>query len=247
MSLASVGGVPLGRVDSVNPQFVDGSAFEQIDVEFKINDQVKLFSDARIFVTRPLLGTDAWLDISDVGQPATGEPADGRLGGAISTGMLNTVLGAENASRTSEIVENTREFSAFLANMPQEYDDRVVPILDDAKEASAGTKALVTRVNEEDWPRWSGKVDHVMTWATEFTATLDTAVGEAHGMLIDGRGMINDNRERIDTIVANMTDASADAKEIAARVNAETVDKANRLLDTGADRRFVEGALHLRA
>lgn len=230
-----VGGVPLGRVASVAPRFDDGSTFEQIDVEFKINDKVSLFSDAKIFVTRPILGTDAWLDINDVGDPAAGEPSDGRLQGAVSSGMLTTLLGAENAARSSEIVENTREFSEFLASVPGEYDQRVIPILDDVKGASAGTKDLVTRVNENDWPRWSGQVDHVMTWATGFSETIDGAVAEAHEMLIDGRGMITDNRERVDEFVTNLKDASVDAKEIASRVNEETVDKANRLLDTGVD------------
>lgn len=230
-----VGGVLLGRVASVVPRFSDGAPFEQIDVGFKINENVDLYADAKIFVTKPLLGTDAWLDISNVGDPAAGEPAGAVLDGAISTGMLNTVLGPENAARTSEIVENTREFSAFLADVPNEYDSRVVPILDDVKEATSDTRAFVKRVRNDDWPRWAGSVDQVMEWAAEFTGKLDGAVAEAHGMLIDGRGMINDNRERVDNIVVNMESASADAKEIASRVNTETVDKANRLLDTGQD------------
>ncbi len=225
-----VGGVLLGRVTEVEPRFAETAPFEQIDVAFKIDEHVRLYAGARIFVTKPLLGTDAWLDISDVGDPASGEPDGGRVEGAISTGMLNTVLGAENAARTGEIVENVR---AVSASVRRDYDERIGPMIDNVGEAAAGARDLIVRVRDEDWPRWSGSVDRIMTWADGFTGNLDAAIAEAHGMLIDGRGIINDNRERLDETIVNFRDASEDASVIAERVRTETVDKANRLLDAG--------------
>ncbi len=203
-----VGGVQLGRVQAVVPRLQPGEAFDTIDVTFSLDDRVDLFADARILITPALIGADAWIEIHSVG--TVGMIPDGPIEGESAPGIMGSLLGPENAKKADEIVENIRATTA------------------DASE-------LVKRIDEEDWPRWSGKVDEVMEWASTATASIDGILDDGRGMMADMRGIAADNRPKIDGIIENVDMASVDVKDITARVRAETVDKVNNLLDKGQD------------
>jgi ABC-type transporter Mla subunit MlaD len=222
-----IGGFLMGRVNSVRP-VVDDDTFREIIVDFAIRAKVELYDDAQIFISTPLLGSGAWLSIPDVGTPEAGPPAGGVIEGAVGVGMLTTMLGQENAVHTGEILGNARTFTDFLAEVPQEYEARVVPVLDNANAASTDIRELTSSLRDDAWPRWSGKVDQVLDWAVAFGENVDAAVAEGHGLLTDAREMVGENREPVSRIVSNVEQASE-------RVRDETVAKANRLLDTGTE------------
>ena len=163
----------------------------------------------------------------------TGDATGAVIVGSLTAGLLSSVIGADNAAKTSKIVDVALEFGGFLSDIPRRYEEQVTPILDNLESATADAKALTAEVRSEDWPRWSGQVDEIMTWATEFTGRLDEAVAEGHALLSDGRGVVDENRDQIGLIVDNTEAASEKARVITARVEAETVDRANRLLETG--------------
>lgn len=230
-----VGGVLFGDVTKIEPLIDDGQPFNTIEVTFRLDDRISLFSDAKVFVTSPLIGSEAWLSIPFVGNPTKGEPMDGMIEGSESVGMLTTLLGPANAAKANEMVENTRKFSVFLKDVPAEYDQRVVPILDDAGEAVKDIRGLASTIRHDNWPGWSDRVDQVMTWAGDATVKLDAVFDEGQGLLADARGMVNDNRPQIDTIVDHAEVASENIRDASDHINTETLAKVDKFLDTGQE------------
>ena len=186
-----------------------------------------------MFVATPLIGSDAWLDIPHVGSSASGRPMGGRLVGAESVGLLTTLLGPVNADKANEMVESTRQFSDFLAEIPKEYDQRVVPVLDSAQEAMDDVQEITSDIREDKWPRWAEAVNEVLTWTGSATERLDAILEEGHGLMTDTRGVIKDNRPQVKTIVDNTEASSKSIREASARVNEEILNKIDTLLDTG--------------
>ncbi|MEE9130628.1 MAG: hypothetical protein V3T84_11470 [Phycisphaerales bacterium] len=221
-----VGGLGMGKVLAVEPRIHAGEAFDKIDVDFSIFQPAVLYADAQILVTSPLIGADAWLDIPSVGTPDSGSfPEDG-IAGITGIGALTTILGPENAAKAGEMFNDAKEFTEFLATMPQEYDQRVVPILDNADSAAGDLAALTETIRQENWPRWSASVDNVMDWANSTTGKLDE-------IFEHGRGILADNRPKINTTIDNLKASSETVREVTDRVKEETVDRIHTLLDTG--------------
>ncbi len=226
-----VGGVRMGRVTKVTPDLKPGQAFRRIAVEFKLDNQVILYSNARVLVTKPLIGNEAWLDIPNVGDAKERVPSGGQIVGTPSIGMLTTILGSENAAKANEVVDNVKQFSSLLAEMDNEYATRVVPVLDNINSVTGDAKAVMSEFREKHLPNWTAAVDHVMTWATEATAKLDVALADGQGMLAEGRAVVTENRPAIKSTIDSVNAATT-------RFNTETIDKFHGLLEsaqTGLD------------
>ena len=221
-----VGGVRMGRVTHIEPMLEPGKAFRKISVAFRVDRRIAIYADAHVLVTAPLIGSDSWLDIPNVGNPAAGPPPDGQLIGISSVGMLTSLLGAENAGKANEMMDNVHHFSEFLGEVPDEYHKRVVPLIDDVGVAAADAKSVVHDFRESRWPTWAESVDRVLTWATGATGKLDGAIAEGQGLLSDSRAVVNENRPQIKSIVDNV-------KTTTDTISTETVDKFHKLLDTG--------------
>ncbi|UCD75779.1 MAG: hypothetical protein JSV91_02455 [Phycisphaerales bacterium] len=230
-----VGGVTVGEVTSIEPRVSEGEAFEFIDVGFTVDQRITLWVDAKVFVGSPLLGSDAWLDIPDVGDPMSGLPVEGRLVGSRSAGMLTTLLGPANAKKTEEVVSRTEEFSKLLERMPTEYDQRVVPILDNAGETVGGIREIVADFRDERWPRWSVAVDDVMTWAADATGRLDAVLDDGHDLMAEAKAVVEENRPQVKSLIDNAQASSENLRTASDRVNAEILEKVDALLDTGRE------------
>ncbi len=228
-----VGGIAMGEVVEVRPEISDNEVFDRIAVQFSLDRQIKLFGGAQVLVSSPLIGSEAWLDIPSVGEEALGEPPNREIEGTVTLGMLNAVLGSENAARAGDIVANAVEFSDFLASMEDKYQADFAPIAEDVKGASQNIRALSERVNNTDWPKWAAKVDEVMTWAVGFGDSLDMTVEESRGLIRQARGLMDENSDQINLIVSNVNEASVDIKELAAHINTETIGKVDDFLDRG--------------
>ncbi|MHC4948459.1 MAG: MlaD family protein [Planctomycetota bacterium] len=221
-SAVHVGGMPMGKVVHVEPIPSDEGAIELIEVHFDIDKKVKLFDGARIFVSSALIGADGWLDIRDVGDP--GQDVKHRLEGTPAPGMLQSLLGND----VDTVVSNTVRFSEFLADVPARYDRDIDPAVADVRE-------LLADLRDARWPVWARKVDEVMTWAVGVTDSLDRAVATGTEMLEEGRDLVAENRAPVRGIVGNIDGASADVREAARVVAAETIGKVNGILDRGRE------------
>ncbi len=221
-----VGGVVMGKVLEVRTPVHTGEAFDKIDVDFSIFRPVVLYADAQILVTSPLIGADAWLDIPSVGTPQSGSfPQDG-IAGIAGVGALTTILGPENAAKAGEMFDDAKQFTEFLATVRDEYDQRVVPILDKADSAAGDIAALTQTIRQENWPQWSASVDNIFAWANTTTGKLDEIFEHS-------RGILADNRPKINTTIDNLQASSETVREVTQRFNDETLAKIHELLDTG--------------
>jgi ABC-type transporter Mla subunit MlaD len=221
-----VGGVRMGEVLDIVPRLAQGEAFRQIAVEFTVDRRIDVFADARVLVSAPLIGSEAWLDIPSVGNPAAGPPVAGQLQGITSVGFLTSLLGSENAGKANEMVENARQFTDFLAGVPDEYQTRIVPTLHDLQVTASSAREVVDDFQTSHWPTWSESVDKVLTWAAGASDNLDRAIAEGHGLLAESRSVVAENREPIKSIVTNVESATA-------AINTQTIDKFHALLDRG--------------
>jgi chaperonin cofactor prefoldin len=62
---------------------------------------------------------------------------------------------------------------------------------------------------------------------------MDETVIEARGVATDMKGILEENRDQVATIVDNIETGSGDAQEFLAELNGELTDKFNELLDSG--------------
>jgi len=223
-----VGGVQMGQVTAINPKLEPGQAFREIAVDFNVDRRITIYANAHVLVSGPLIGSDAWLDIPDVGDPSAGKPPGGQLVGIPSVGMLTGLLGSENAGKANQMVENARAFTSFLARVPNEYDSRIAPTIENLNAASGDARAVIADLRQNRWPTWADAVDDVMTWATGATGKLDSAIAQGEGLFTDSRAVIGENRQEIKSIVGNVQSATD-------RINTQTIDKVHKLLDTGQD------------
>ena len=225
-----VGGMRLGQVTKLAPQFSESVPFEFIDVHFELDEHVRLYENARIAVSSPLIGAEAWLDISSVGDGAL---ATGPVRGMDRAGMLTALLGDEGAASARQMLEDSQAFTQFLATVGHEYETQVLPILHDFQATSSDTRQLVETVRREDWPRWAGNVDQLLAWAHEGTAKVDVMLDEGHGFVSESRAILMENREDVRQSMINIREGSAHWQRVAERINGETIDRLHALLDTG--------------
>jgi len=221
-----VGGVRMGEVTKVDPRLgPDNKTLRDIAIEFELDQKAHLFRDAQILVSAPLIGSDGWLDIPSVGTPHQGE-ANQEIVGATSAGFLTALLGGANKAKADQIVDNAVEFTEFLANLQEEYERRIVPVIDDVKSTTGDARAVMGDFREQRWPAWAQSVDQVMTWAAGMPAKIDEAVAEGTDLLTDARGVIAENRENVHDTIENV-------EAVSQRVRDETVDKVHALLERG--------------
>lgn len=223
-----VGGMSFGQVLSIKPRISEGAPFEQIEVEFSVNSPVEIFANAEILVTSSLIGSDAWLDIPSVGTPDAGPAPDDGVPGIASVGVLTGLLGPGNASKASAMINDAKQFTSFMAGVEDEYQQRVVPILSNAESATGDMAELTHTIRDENWPVWSANVNRVLDWASSATEDFDA-------ILVNGRGILEDNRPKIDNAVDNLETASGTVKELTDTFNTTTLAKLHDLLDTGQE------------
>jgi len=220
-----IGGMNMGQVESVTTRKED-EALKDIRVAFALDKDVKLYQGAKIYVMGPLIGSGAWLEIPCVGDSSAEVPLGHEFTGAESESVISLLSNPDHP-----IIRNTTEFTGFLAQMPQKYDQQIAPIFADVQE-------LTRRVVHDDWPLWAFAVDQIMVWALELTDDLDAAVADGRSLLKHADTVVVENREGLGLVVDNLADASDDVKELTAHVNAETIAKVDTLLtraQTGLD------------
>ncbi len=232
-STVRVGGLSMGRVTVVEPaRSPDSDTFgDVIRVQFELDDRFALYTDARIYVAGPLIGSDAWLEIVNFGGHADQQQvanADNVIAGE-SASMLETLLGADGGRIMANVAAFTDEFSSYDQAIDQILSDTET-ITGNVSGASAEIGQLVTRINQEDWPEWTGRVSTFLMWTNEVTDELDQAVGAGHDLLASANAVITDNRSKIDSTLSNVEETTGSSKRIAERFEQHTLAQAEELL-----------------
>ena len=211
-----VGGVDMGTVTSVMPDLVPGEPVERILVTFELDIEIQLYDGAIVLVTPALIGADAWLDITDVGDPARPLPTTG-IDGFSAPGILTMLVGSENAKKANTMFDGAME------------------AVDNVRVATDDVRALTGRIRHEDWPQWAVRIRHIVDWGADATEQLDRLMDEGEGFLASAHDVIADNRDSIDAIAANVELSSQDLQAIMTRFRSESMDQLDRMLDSGAN------------
>jgi len=232
-----IGGLMMGKVTSVKPAMANDAFGDVIEVEFTLDTRARLFSNAQVAVAAALIGSDAWLEVSNLGSTIDedGNPIDGvttvapggLLVGRTPEGLLTAVLGARGAEDTSRIVSNVAEFSDFLATAEHEYENEIRPIIGDVGDVVRDVKA--------DYAHWRTVIDDVMTRANTAAESLERAMAGVDEGVANINQMVADNRPSIDEIIANLDVSGANVRDITDRLAGETMDKFDQLMTRGQD------------
>jgi len=226
-----------------------------IDVTFELDDDVTLYRNARAYVSSALIGSGSAIEIVSIGggegavplgPPTAEEPNRNHFEGEAAGTLLAALIGPKGERNTNQILD---DFAGLTGRLEQDYEERLLPILDNANEAMVDLKEVLARINEDDWPRWAANVDRILDNALSSSESLELAIEDGRRFIDDGRAlvanadggvtdlraMINDNRPSVDEFIENIRVASADVQELADRLAHETADKVDALLDRGVD------------
>lgn len=223
-SQVRVGGMSLGQVTNLTPQFSeDDGGFRFIDVQFDLDRQVKLRDDAVIMVSSPLIGTESWLDIPHVGE---GQLVNGVLRGVERVGMLTSLLGHESAAHAQRLIEHSTSFAEFLASVRSEYDSTVLPTLENVRETSDDVRQVVQLMRQDHFPQWAEMIESILRQGSDSAVRLDNLLADSHAVVTENRGDLR-------STIENVRGASEHWQEAANRINTETIDRVHALLDSG--------------
>lgn len=189
-----VGGLLKGTVMGITPQYTkisrNADSLESILVDFELDQDVTLFTNAHVTRYMPLLGGGAWLNFDSVGGPTPENPNVKKLasGGTIDAsaggGMLATLLGPTNAERTSNALQNIDDFTAFLTKIPQAWHEKVLPMIDNAQ--------LIIADLRTDYGPWSKKVTAVLDNIDTASSKLDSALDDVPPLLASAQTDLDD-------------------------------------------------------
>ncbi|MSR45113.1 MAG: hypothetical protein EXS15_07155 [Phycisphaerales bacterium] len=213
-----IGGLSRGRVERVQPVLGAQGEFTALDVHIAIDRTVKVHKDAEVMRLMPLLGTAGTLNFVSLGEEGEPLPAGSILDASVSGGILATLLGPTNAVKADEMVENALQFSAFLAQVPGDYQKSILPILDNA--------GAVVGLIRTDYSDWRTKIGASLTSAQASMLKLD-------GSLTDVQGLVVRNAPTIDATLANLDIAMGSAKDALIHVNQETIPLIDSALRRG--------------
>ncbi len=238
-----VGGLLKGMVTGISPQFAKNESkvqqLESILVDFEVDSDVTLWSNASVTRYMPLLGGGAWLNFDSVGYPKGKDDKGGKLlesGGELKAnvtgGILATLLGPTDAERTSEALKNVDSFTAFLTEIPKAWNEDVVPMLANANSMVASLRS--------DYGDWSKKITTFLARADSAALKLDVTLDDIPPLLssaqkdLDHVGeILDENAPKISETMDNIVVMSQDGKVIISDFRTDSLVKINQILATG--------------
>jgi hypothetical protein len=167
-SRVTLGGVLVGKVQQVKPRVEGDSPTSLIDVFFTLDNQYDLYENASIQARAGLLGSTAWLSITNVGDDVKAT-SNSKLIGSTQT-MVGQLLGQDAEINITKILDSLRMLSEALSE-----DGGALNVLLGSSEAegfkmaidSARTSLLsiksVMGSTEIVWPEWETSISTILT------------------------------------------------------------------------------------
>jgi hypothetical protein len=171
-------------------------------------------ANAEVIRVGSLVGTTAIINFNTLGQEPAPVLKDGdMLMATHGSGMLTTLVGPANATRTNEIIKGLAVTAAWLKTIPEEYRTRIVPTLQNLENTTAAIN--------QDYGAWRKPIGETLQNAQSFTANADQ--------------LLKDNKAKISQVVDNTAATMADARAAVADFRAKSLPALQKLLDQGAD------------
>tara|TARA_B110000196_G_scaffold74201_1_gene63690 strand:+ start:1573 stop:2775 length:1203 start_codon:yes stop_codon:yes gene_type:complete len=199
-SKVRLGGVLVGNVSSVAPRLQKDTPITQIDVEFQLDQQYTLYTNASLHSKAGLLGSTGWLSISDVG---SGEVAtnESMLHGDTET-MLSQLLGKDAQLNISKSLEALRKLSQAASNdggalkiLLGEEESRSLDVAIRSARSSLESLDSVLQSTEEIWPAWKQSVTTILTDTQDLPATVKETLHSVQTILADVQANVLPNVE----------------------------------------------------
>jgi hypothetical protein len=215
-----VSGLKVGRVTRIEQKFDDngdgnGRDDSGIDVHIEIGSNIRVYKDAVVIRTQPLLGNYSWLNFSSLGTPAAGKiEAGGKFDARTSGGLLATLVGPQNAGRADKMFMNLVAFTDSLDDFARvQYPQKVVPLLDDAQitasklrsdydtwrvDVTSGLKdarQLISHFREVNVKQIDDLLVSAQKGAVKFADSMDSLDSELTARIPDIRVMLSDLRQ----------------------------------------------------
>lgn len=225
-----VGGLPRGRVLTITP-IEEGGQLKAIEVGVELDRAITLYRDAEVIRLAPLLGETAWINFSTVGtaDPSAPNgnvlPPEGVLHAVESPGLLANIVGISSAGRIVDIIERADSFSVVLERIPKDYEDRVLPALDNA--------AGLLKDLRTDYGVWRGKVDETLDSAVAAARNLEDGTRRAGAFVGDVQKVLDDGRPKIERTLDNLESATGQADRVLTEVREETMPRIAKVLGEG--------------
>lgn len=237
-----MGGQQIGQVADWKFDFKKDDAGHDVAqgviVEAAIDQSLTVFSDAKVFLERPLLGTLSSLNIVDAGgakpkdETKSAAPVlekDGVLVGTLAPPALlaQAGYGEEQAQQVRTLIKDLADMVATARPNVEgtTADAREVLTLLRQRVGEWSTKVDSTLANVETA---SGKINPLMDSAKTTLDEFSVAASNARKAVEDVRAAIDENRPKIDSILTNVDQTTQ-------RVNRESVDLLNGALADARD------------
>jgi ABC-type transporter Mla subunit MlaD len=244
-SNVKIGGLNKGMVMSVNPVFTNSNNkdnknnnLDSILVNFELDDDVTLYSNAEVTRYMPLLGGSAWLNFTDLGGPTSSSPdkkpiePGGELTASTGGGIMATLLGPTDSKKASGAMQNIEDFTAFLNQIPEEWNNEVMPMLTNAR--------LTLGKVRTDYDLWSTKIGATIDNIDQASEKLDAAMDDAGPMLAGANqgmarinGILEDNTPRIDDSMQNILAMTKDGRVVMNEFRTKTMSQVDQILMNG--------------
>ncbi len=237
-----VGGQQVGKVQSIHVEHDEAIDDYAIHVIIKIRADIELYEDAWAHLEVPLLGTGSTINIpylgtgkdikSPQGTSTRLEPGEMLIGSiAPPIFLANAGFGPQQREQFQRMLTDTERALAQFADALEAIRPNVQPVADDAAATVAAARRSMESL-ETDLADWRTNVTTTLDNAAVASDRLPAMVDDANIILADageiiktGRAVVDDNRPRIDNILAN-TDT------ITARLNEEWIPRGSDLLDS---------------
>jgi ABC-type transporter Mla subunit MlaD len=241
------GGLSVGKVRSImenvaKDEMTGIDVVRSHDVVVALRTDLVLYEDAFADLTIPILGGISKLNIASAGTGGyEGGPSDangtldpgealrGRFAPSILTQLGFTTEEAlaikETIHEVRAISENVNDVSESMKRMALELEPEFGQGVDDGRSTLANIRAFTDRFNAEDG--WSPKVDSILSSADDAAKKISPTIDEVQATVSDVRGIVDENRERVTSILENV-DVTTE------RFKTTTMDEVDALLEKGS-------------
>lgn len=222
-SEVKVGGLAVGRVTLITPDvdtktgnlssiLVTIEIIAEVPVRYSATAPAE--TNAEVIRVGSLVGSTAIINFNSLGQdPSPILKSGDTLPATRGSGMLTSLVGPANATRTNEIIKGLAVTVAWLKTIPEEYRTRIIPTLNNISTTTANFN--------NDYEAWRKPIGDSLKSAQSFTGNADQ--------------LLKDNNVKITQLIDNTAATLADARAVVSDLHVKGLPALQKLLDEGGN------------
>lgn len=227
-----VGGRRVGDVTSVSLAYPEDGPPVGVDVSIAIDARIPMREGVIAYLERPLLGSGAVINFPTVGG-GEGDLLDesDRIPGKIAPPEVLRAAGygAAQAEQLKNMFARAEDISDRAASLMDDLENRIVPNLAQASEdIGAVTEDVRARSDV-----WLGRADTFTADMTEFSSSAKDSLEDARTFIASVNELVEEHRGTFDQTLQRIESASTKADALLDRLNEQSVDLLNAMLEDG--------------